>query len=183
MHFQSTILILPGLNNSGPEHWQSLWERELGFRRVEQQDWDTPARQDWIEALDAAVLQYQPENVLLVGHSLACITIAYWAKTYRREIKGALLVAPSDTEAASYPPGTTGFSPVPLDPLPFPSITVTSTDDYYVRPERARLFAQSWGSTLVEIGACGHINAASGLGRWDQGLALLQQLDRIPQDQ
>ncbi|WP_419699892.1 RBBP9/YdeN family alpha/beta hydrolase [Mucilaginibacter sp. NFX135] len=179
MIFNSTILIHPGLGNSGPAHWQSLWEKQFNFGRIEQQDWETPVCSDWITTLNSYVQRYDPKNVILVGHSLACTTIAYWAQAYNIKIKGALLVAPSDTEADTYPPGTSGFTPVPLIKLPFKSITVASSNDYYVTSERARLFADSWGSELVEIGDAGHINLASGFGEWPKGLELLKQLDNL----
>ncbi|WPU95090.1 alpha/beta fold hydrolase [Mucilaginibacter sabulilitoris] len=177
MTFQSTILTHPGLGNSGPEHWQSLWEKQFNFTRVEQQDWETPVCADWITTMNDYVQQRGPENVILVGHSLACTAIAYWAQKYNVHIKGALLVAPSDTEADTYPPGTTGFKPVPLIKLPFKSIVVVSSNDYYVTAERAALFAKSWGSQLINIGDAGHINVTSGFGDWPQGLDLLKQLD------
>lgn len=174
----ATVLILPGLGNSGPQHWQTRWEQRFpAFQRVEQQDWETPVRTDWVEQIDRAVMAHDPANVILVGHSLACTTIAYWAERYGRPIKGALLVAPSDTEAPTYPPGTTGFAPMKLIRLPFPSIVVASTDDEYVTPQRATAFARAWGSELVDIGPAGHINAASNLGDWEAGLALLARLD------
>ncbi|MEZ0608879.1 RBBP9/YdeN family alpha/beta hydrolase [Fibrella sp. WM1] len=173
----ATVLIIPGLGNSGEQHWQTRWEQRFpAFQRVNQQDWETPVRHDWVEQIDRAVMAHDPANVILVGHSLACTTIAYWADTYDRRIKGALLVAPSDSEAPTYPPGTTGFAPMKLVPLPFPSIVVTSTDDYYVTLERATAFANAWGSELVNIGPAGHINAASNLGDWEAGLALLTRL-------
>src|ERR1700712_4963251 len=155
------ILIHPGLNNSGPRHWQSLWEEKYADAvRVGQRDWDTPVCSEWIETLDKFVMRYDPKQVVIVGHSLACATVAYWAEKYDRKIKGALLVGPSDTEADSYPPGTTGFKPVPLAKLPFPSIVVASTDDYYVTLDRATKFANAWGSQLINIGDAGHINVA-----------------------
>lgn len=175
--FKSTILIIPGLGNSGPAHWQSVWEKQYGFIRVEQQDWETPVCADWTATLQQYANRYNPKDIILVGHSLACATIAYWVKEYNVVIKGALLVAPSDTEAESYPTGTTGFAPVPLIRLPFKSITVASTDDFYVRYDRAELFADSWGSKLVNIGNAGHINAASNLGEWQKGLELLRELE------
>lgn len=177
MTFQSTILIIPGLGNSGPQHWQSLWENEFNFTRVEQKEWDTPVCADWIENINNEVNRHDPENVILVGHSLACTTIAYWAQKFNVKIKGALLVGPSDTEADTYPPGTNGFKPVPLIKLPFKSIVVASTNDYYVRFERAKLFADGWKSELINIGDAGHINVASGFGEWNKGLAMLKQLD------
>jgi len=177
MHFQFTILTIPGLGGSGPQHWQSIWEREYNFTRVEQKDWDTPVCSDWIENINNEVKKHEPANVILVGHSLACITIAYWAQKYKVAIKGALLVAPSDTEADTYPPGTTGFTPVPLIKLPFKSIVISSSNDYYVTTERAELFAGSWGSELINVGNAGHINVASGFGEWNEGLEMLKQLD------
>ena len=109
MEFRSTILILPGLGNSGEDHWQTLWQQQFGFERVEQSDWDTPVCNIWIDAIDAAIMQHDLDNVILVAHSLANTTVAAWAKKYNRKIKAALLVAPSDTEGETYPPGTTAL--------------------------------------------------------------------------
>jgi len=177
MQFQSTILILPGLGNSGPKHWQSLWQKEHNFTRIEQKDWDTPVCTDWIETINIEIKKHNPQEVILVGHSLACTTIAYWAQKFNIKIKGALLVAPSDTEADSYPAGTTGFTPVPLIKLPFNTITVISTNDFYVTTTRAEQFATAWGSKIANIGDAGHINVSSGFGEWEQGLHLLKKLD------
>lgn len=168
--------VLPGLYNSGPCHWQTRWEELYGYTRIHQLDWETPNATDWLHTIDEVLAPFPPENVILIGHSLACNTIVRWAEHYRRTIKAAFLVAPSDTEAPSYPPGTTGFTPMPLFTLPFPSIVVTSTDDYYVSPERAAFFAGNWGSRLVSIGAHGHVNSDSGLAHWPQGHQLLQTL-------
>ena len=177
MQFNSTILIVPGLGNSGPQHWQSLWEKQYSFTRIDQKEWDTPVCSDWIENINNEVKKHDYANVILVGHSLACSTIAYWAQKFNLAIKGALLVAPSDTEAESYPAGTSGFEPVPLFKLPFKSMVVVSANDYYVTIERAQLFADSWGSELVNVGNAGHINVSSGFGEWNYGLKLLKQMD------
>src|ERR1043165_1265991 len=99
MHFKSNILILPGLGNSGVGHWQTLWEEEFKFKRVQQQNWDNPVLNDWITVIDKAIIDNGVSNVILVAHSLACTTVAAWAKAFSRPIKAALLVAPSDTEA------------------------------------------------------------------------------------
>ncbi|MCR8559363.1 alpha/beta hydrolase [Mucilaginibacter sp. BJC16-A38] len=178
MKFQSTILIIPGLGNSGPQHWQSIWQNKFDFTRVEQEEWDTPICSDWIENINKEVSRHDPANVILVGHSLACTTIAYWALKYNVNIKGALLVGPSDTEADTYPPGTTGFKPVPLFNLPFKTIVVASTNDFYVAFDRAKQFADGWGSELINIGDAGHINVSSGFGEWDEGLEILNRLDK-----
>jgi uncharacterized protein len=172
------ILLVPGLWNSGPEHWQSHWERARSdCRRVLQKDWETPKRTDWAAALEAAVAA-AGGPVVLAAHSLGCALVAHWAGGSRHlaKVRGALLVAPSDVEAPSYPAGTTGFAPMPLEKLPFPSIVVMSTDDPYVTAGRARQFSRAWGSRLVDVGPKGHINSASALGMWPEGFALIEEL-------
>jgi serine hydrolase len=172
------VLILPGLHNSGPEHWQSRWESaHPEFRRVMQDDWDNPRCADWVARLDAAVAA--TPGAVLVAHSSSCALVARWADASGApQVSGALLVAPSDPEAASYPAGPTGFAPMPLRPLPFQSIVVASSDDPYVTLVRAHTFAQAWSSRFVSVGAAGHINSQSGLGDWPIGFALLQELRR-----
>jgi predicted alpha/beta hydrolase family esterase len=173
---KTNVLILPGLYNSGPDHWQTRWEAmHPEFGRVEQTDWETPRCDDWVASLDAAVDEHGAD-VVLVGHSLACTLVAHWATRTAKRVRGALLVAPSDVEGDNYPPGTQGFRPVPLVRLAFRTIVVASADDIYVSLDRARGFAEAWGSKFVNIGAAGHINTASGLGDWPQGFELLQSL-------
>jgi predicted alpha/beta hydrolase family esterase len=172
------VLLIPGLWNSGPENWQSYWQRGYGFERVVQRDWETSDRHEWVETLQRAITA-STQPVILVGHSLGCCLIAHWAATQRDEttpVRAALLVAPSDPEAPSYPSGTTGFAPMPLDPLPFPSIVAASSDDAYVSVDRAGQFARAWGAQLEMVGALGHINADSRLGLWPPGIALLKRL-------
>lgn len=177
-------LILPGLSNSGPEHWQTRWERsDPTCLRVQQAEWDAPRLVDWVATLDATLASLDSDAVL-VGHSSACALVAHWARAARApelaKVRGALLVAPSDPEGPSYPVGPTGFAPVPLERLPFPSIVVASTDDIYVELDTARRYAEAWGSELVVVGAAGHINSASGLGAWPEGYALLERLRAAP---
>lgn len=178
----ASALIIPGLFNSGPEHWQSIWRsRHPEYYRVQQADWETPRCSDWVQTLAASIREINGP-VVLAAHSTACATVAYYAARHgngKGQVVGALLVGPSDTEAASYPVGPTGFAPMPLDRLPFPSIAVASTDDPYVTIERAQLFASSWGSRLITLENAGHINAAAGYGAWPEGEELLQQLRAV----
>jgi uncharacterized protein len=171
-------LILPGLGNSGPQHWQTYFEQNgPNFIRVQQSEWDSPDCATWIATIDRAVLAYEPSNVVLIGHSLACCTIAHWANIYQRKIKGALLVAPSDIENPVYTFPSTGFAPIPLQTIPFKTLVIASDNDPWVSLERAQLFAKAWGSTLINIGAAGHINADSGYGKWEQGLQYLNNFE------
>jgi len=178
MHSNSTrILTVAGLWNSGPQHWQTHWEHSHpNVQRVQQRDWQHPIKDDWVKSLDAAVRQCEVPPVL-AAHSLGCAVVAHWAQLAgRANIRAAFLVAPSDVDAPSYPKEAVGFSPMPLVPLPCPSLVVASLADEYVSTERAELFANSWGSGLRFIGAAGHINGAAGYGPWPEGFAMLLSL-------
>ena len=174
----TNYFIVPGLGNSGPEHWQSYFEKSAdNFTRIEQNDWDTPACADWVENISNAIATLDPQTVVLIGHSLGCTAIANWAKTTQIKIKGALLVAPSDVEAPKYNFETIGFEKVPLYKIDFKTIVVASSDDEWVSLERASFFAEAWGSSFINIGKAGHINAASGYGEWKEGLEILKAFD------
>jgi hypothetical protein len=172
----TSVLMVPGYGDSGPEHWQSLWEQaHPDYRRVMQRDWYQPERDAWVSALDAAVAQ-AAHPVVLVAHSLGCITVVHWAAQRQRPIHGALLVAPTDTDDPDFAVDDGGFAPVPLEPLPFRSIVVASANDPYASLERAEYFARQWGSLCVSIGESGHINTAAGFGPWPFGEELLAAL-------
>ena len=168
------ILILPGLHDSGPTHWQSQWQQQHPeFTRVVQRDYQAPDRADWVATLDQAIRAHG-DNVILVAHSLGCITVAHWAEHSGRSVAGALLVAPADTERAGFPADATGFAPIPQYWFPFPSIVVASDNDPYISAERSEALASAWGSRFVSLGDAGHISA--GYGAWPEGLAYLREL-------
>jgi len=128
---ETIYLTVPDVTNSGSQHWQSLWEKVFPekFRRIEQEEWNTPICADWVEKIESDVQKANPERVVLVAHSLGCTAIAHWARKFGTRIKGALLVAPSDCEAATYNFDTKGFAPIPLEKLSFRSLVVASVDD------------------------------------------------------
>lgn len=174
----TTVLIVPGLGGSGPLHWQSRWEAsDPRCVRVAQRSWDEPLLADWEATLERAVLAASGP-VVLVAHSLGAVLVAHWAEGGSvARVAGALLVAPPDVESPEHvPEAIRHFAPIPRTPLPFVSIVVASRDDPYARFECARGLAAAWGSRLVDVGECGHINADSNLGLWPEGHALLAEL-------
>ena len=173
----TSFLLLPGWQNSGPDHWQSRWEAVHGYTRVEQHDWMRPLRGDWIARLEDVLLA-QPGPSIVIAHSLGCLLTAAWASHSRNThlVKAAFLVAPGDAERDELRPVLTSWAPVPLQRLPFQSVLLGSHDDPYCALERAQSCAQAWGSAFVDCGAAGHINAASGLGDWSAGHTRLMNL-------
>ncbi|MBP8018460.1 MAG: serine hydrolase family protein [Hylemonella sp.] len=175
-----TTLILPGWQNSGPQHWQSRWERLYGYQRVDQHDWMHPLRGDWMMQLDEAVLAMPAnERVVLAAHSLGCLLVTAWAShsQHKHRVQGALLVAPGDAQRPELQALLPSWSPIILSKsLPFASVLYGSQNDPYCSFDRAREFATAWGSRFIDYGASGHINAESNLGDWPDGHASLVEL-------
>ncbi len=174
---EAEILILPGLGNAGPGHWQRRWaERFSTGRVVEQDEWDDPDVRDWTAAIVEAV-EAADRPVVLVAHSLAVSALVHAAPRFPEgKVRGAFLVAPTDHESGALPPATRSFGNVPRDPLPFPSLLVASTNDEYLSAHRAADLAAAWGSELHFAGNAGHINLASGHGPWPEGLLMFTRL-------
>ncbi len=180
------VLLLPGLYDSGPAHWQSLWQAQaatLPVQRVVQQDWASPRCRDWVERV-SQVMQETTHDVVLVAHSSACAMVAHWAReaplALIMRVRGALLVAPSDPLSAVYPTGPTGFAPIPLHTLPFPSTVVASHTDEYVTFAQAERYATAWGSRVWDLGDAGHINADAGYGAWPEGWRAVEEMAAAP---
>ncbi len=170
------VLIIPGIGNSGTQHWQTLWEMaNPEFVRVQQRDWDRPVCDEWVASLETAVKMAGP-RVVLVAHSLGCLTVAHWASRPHSPAAAALLVAVPDPNRPDGPKGITGYSLTPTQPLPFRSTVVISNNDPFGSAAHAERLAHDWCSLVVNIGERGHINADSNLGAWPDGFEMLEQL-------
>lgn len=176
------ILMVPGWSSSGPEHWQTRWERNLKTaRRVEQSDWFHPRRDQWVGRLIGTIAKAQSDlPVVVIAHSLGVATLVHAARELPASaLAGAFMVAPADvdnardwpvTEGYTFDASHHGFAPLPRAPLPFPTALVASRNDPYCSFERAGALAKAWGATLIDAGEAGHINVASGHGPWPEGL-------------
>ncbi|MFJ5230377.1 RBBP9/YdeN family alpha/beta hydrolase [Kitasatospora sp. NPDC088391] len=172
-----THVYLAGIGNSLPAHWQYRWHAaDPGGVWVEHASWDEPVRTDWVADLDAA-LRAVTGPKLLVAHSLGCATVVEWAAEHADPgIVGALLVAAPDPHGPAFPADATGFDRPSPAPLPFRTLLVASRDDPYAAFGYAEATAAALGAELVDVGALGHVNAASGLDDWPQGRDLLARL-------
>lgn len=164
------ILIVPGLGDSGPNHWQSRWQAKLSSaRRMQHPDWNRPSRAMWVDALVKSVGE-QGKPVVLVAHSIAVSAIAHAAPRLAGRVAGAFLVGMSDWNRPEVLPGVShDFAPLPRAPLPFPSMLIASRTDPYCDYDVADDHANAWGSLLIDAGDAGHINAESGHGPWPEG--------------
>jgi predicted alpha/beta hydrolase family esterase len=186
MTLKHTILIIPGLRDHVEEHWQTLLAKELTAQSVpcvtvpplEQDKLSCQARLDAIDrALDSI-----DGPVIIVAHSAGCMMVAHWALRRARPILG-LACGPrrcGNPDACRLPPkdvlAAHGWTPIPRQRLPFPTLLAASSNDPLTQLERARGFARDWGSELVELGPQGHLNPASGHGPWPQAKQLIEDL-------
>ena len=183
--FATTVVIVPGLRDHVPEHWQTLLERKLPKAlSVPRMDRDKLSSAAWVNMLDRTLAEIDGP-VVLVAHSAGVMIVVHWARVHRRPIKGALLAAPPDFESPlpdGYPTMETlaqnGWLPTPRDRLPFQSIVGASTNDPLGRYDRVSDLAAAWGSRLVNLGDVGHLNPASGYGEWPRAQSLIRELDR-----
>ncbi len=172
-------IIIPGLGDSGSEHWQSYWQNLFpSSERVIQKDWNNPKLEDWIFELQN-LIQNISEPMILIAHSLGVALVVHWANLHKNpNVKGAFLVSPSDVESPSHTPESSrGFSPFPKIKLPFPSLIVASADDPYVPIQRAESLADLWDSDFRNVGRLGHINSESKLEYWELGQHLLKKFE------
>ena len=173
-------LLVPGLHDSGPGHWQTIWERERhDCLRVQLGMWEDPVPNVWISRIDQAVGAAQGP-VVLVAHSLGCHAVLWWVSLLGENapsnVVGALLVAPPDVDRLGADPRIERFAPTPKSVLPFPTTIVASNDDPWCQADRADELACALGAHFVLLDGAGHINADSGLGAWREGQDLLERL-------
>ena len=176
-----TTVIVPGLRGPVDDHWQTRLAAKLpnavvvpSFARDKR---DLAGR---IEDLHQVILDAQTP-VTIVAHSAGVLTTVHWAALrHDLPVRGALLATPPDL-ARPLPPQypslaelrDSGWLPIPLAPLGFPSIVAASTNDELGDVEHVRFMADAWGSHLIDIGPVGHLNPASGFGEWLGAEALL----------
>lgn len=180
---ESTVLIVPGLRDHVPDHWQTLLEETLPRvacvpRRTE----DKLNCAAWVAALDQSLARIDGP-IVLAAHSAGVMMVVHWAQRHHRAIRGALLATPPDFESPlpeGYPTldalRENGWLPTPREALPFPSIVAASRNDPLGSYDRVADLARAWGGRLVDLGDVGHLNPASGYGEWPDAEELIRLL-------
>ena len=163
-------LLVPGLHNSGPEHWQSHWHQRFPhWRRVTEQRWSEPDLVSWSDKV-AQHLAAASDKIHLVAHSFGTLASIAAARRHADKVASLLIVAPADPANFQIPDELLAGT------LPFPALLVASDNDPWMSHERAHYWSRLWQVPLFEAGAAGHINADSGHGAWLEGLELCLQL-------
>ncbi|WP_406142000.1 RBBP9/YdeN family alpha/beta hydrolase [Streptomyces sp. NBC_01089] len=186
---EATIVVVPGLRDHLPDHWQTILAERLtaagrAVLTVAPLTEDRLSRTAGVAALEAVVAE-APGPVVLVAHSAGVMTTVHWARTTSRPVVGALLATPPDFDTP-LPDGrptpdvlrSNGWTPVPRAVLPFPSVVAASSDDPLGREVRVARLAECWGSRLVRLGAVGHLNPGSGYGPWPRAEELIREIEQ-----
>lgn len=162
------VVTVPGYRGSGPQHWQTAWERaHPSFVRFAPSSWDLPDPADWSAALDRAV---SDGPAVLVAHSLGCLAAADFARRHPARVRGVFLVAVPDPGAPAFPQAARSFAARPLGgALGVPALVIASGDDPFCSADRSSDIARAWGSGWASVGNLGHINSDSHLGEWTLG--------------
>ncbi|WP_342058980.1 RBBP9/YdeN family alpha/beta hydrolase [Aeromonas sp. OTU364] len=164
------ILLVPGLHNSGPDHWQSRWHQQFPqWQRMLGLPWDKPDLTVWSTKL-ASKLRSRRSRVHLVAHSFGALTAIAAARLQPDKVSSILIVAPADPARFGIPDeALTGSIKVSAQ-------LIASRNDPWMSFERAEYWSRQWQVPLFDAGEVGHINAQSGHGEWSQGLNLLNTL-------
>lgn len=151
------LLIIPGLGDSPPGHWQSWLEaRHPGALRVVQRHWSEPDLDRWAARIGSVLSRAGAGPWLAVAHSYGVMALVrHLALQPDSPVAAALLVAPAD-------PDKFGQGEQLSATLPVPSTLVLSSSDPWMALPRGQRWAARWGSACVHLGNAGHINIASG---------------------
>lgn len=154
------LLIVPGLGDSGPEHWQT-WLQGLHRHatRVTQRDWLQPDLERWSARIGSTLERAGPGPWVAVAHSFGVLALVHHlARTPGSPVAGALLVAPANPERFGL------GEALPRGTLPALNSMVLSQNDPWMPLGVGLRWARHWGSHVVNLGEVGHINVASGFG-------------------
>ena len=164
------ILLVPGLHNSGPDHWQSRWHQQFPqWQRMLGLPWDKPDLTVWSAKL-ASKLRSRRSRVHLVAHSFGALTAIAAARLQPDKVSSIFLVAPADPARFGIPDEALAGS------IKVSAQLIASRNDPWMSFERAEYWSRQWQVPLFDAGEVGHINAQSGHGEWSQGLNLLNTL-------
>src|ERR1700730_1995354 len=142
------ILTVPGIGNSEPEHWQSIWERRYsGVTRVMQRDWEQPVCSEWAAAVEEAVAT-SAQPPVIVAHSLGCLAVAHLPFRSARMGAGLVLVAVPDPKGPNFPAAAKGFAPTPPGVRGRRALIISSSDDRYSNARWRRQLAEAYRARL-----------------------------------
>jgi uncharacterized protein len=169
---EQPVVIVPGLRNSDAQHWQTRWQENLpNSKRIELPEWNTADLAKWKQGI-IRQLQNIDKPAVLIAHSFGALASASVAQEFPEKIAALFLVAPADPDKFHI------AQQLPQQPLPVPTQIIASSNDPWLAEAKAAYWALLWGADYFRYKNVGHINSASNLGNWPEGITHLQRLLR-----
>lgn len=161
------LLIVPGLNDSGPMHWQSwMQRRHRSSLRAAVTDWSRADLGRWSDDIAATLAAQPPGPWIAVAHSFGCLAVLRAlqrhppARPGHAGVFAALLVAPASPQRH----GSEALLRQRMGDVDL--LVVSSSNDPWLPTDAALPWAATWGARLHDLGPAGHINAEAGFGPW-----------------
>ena len=135
------LLIVPGLNDSGPAHWQTWLQQQFrDARRVRQHDWRDPQLDRWAARVGSTLAPHGKAPWIAVAHSFGCLALArHLLLEPDSPLRAVLFVAPAEPDRF----GVAGL--LPGARLRIPSTVVASDNDPWMTAASTRRWAGRWG--------------------------------------
>lgn len=165
-----SLLIVPGLNNSDENHWQTHWQNAFdNTARIDIRDWHRADLDKWRDGILRALAEAGRPKVL-VAHSFGALAAASIAADFPQWVEKLLLVAPADPDKFHI------AKRLPQTSLSVPTQLIASSNDPWMKESKAAFWAKTWEAEYLCIGNVGHINSDSQIGIWPEGLQRLTRL-------
>lgn len=170
------VVIVPGWEGSGPDHWQTWLTGELAgagrdVRLAQLPDLDHPQLPAWLGGLRSALADLPADGFDVVTHSLgAVLWLHHCADTGSspRPARVALVAPPSpDTKIEQI----ASFFPPPLDIDSVRrgadgTVLVAADDDQYIPEGVTAAYGLPLKIATTVVPGGGHLNSESGYGPW-----------------
>jgi len=165
------LLIVPGFNGSGPDHWQSWLQQQVSTStRVDGIAWEQPVLAQWAGRV-RDVLAKAEQPVWIIAHSFGSLASVVAAADRPEQVAQLILVAPADParfDCMGLRPENIGFDSrytldhaLPARRLQVRGLVVASRNDSWLHYDKAAAMAKQWGLALHDAGDAGHSRPAT----------------------
>lgn len=168
-------ILVPGYGGIEMRHWMRHWLRLAeDISIVKQENFQEPEKDAWTKKLAELVAKKQDKPIVLIAHSLGCITTIY--ASLQNQLPGvvaAFLVAMPEEERPEFHNGEwKNFTPFPAHQIPFFKTMVYSDNDEYCSVQNMEKACKHFNIPMVYAGSNGHLGSSANLAEWKEGQEL-----------